>query len=130
MCASLRHFGASSAQCQCVSCAVDVLTSPRQQCPQTAAVLPVRSRASKHCLHACNSAYNAEGVHFRMLLMQVGSMFKDAWIVTFMSTAELAMMKSYALASTGQDGKQVANRFVAYMVPKEIPDEPAHPSNR
>lgn len=43
---------------------------------------------------------------------------------------ELAMMKSYALASTGQDGKQVANRFVAYMVPKEVPHEPAQPSNR
>lgn len=40
------------------------------------------------------------------------------------------MMKSYALASTGQDGKSVANRFVAYMVPKEVPHEPAHPSNR
>ena len=44
--------------------------------------------------------------------------------------AELAMMKSYALASTGQDGKQATNRFVAYMVPKEVPQEPAHPSNR
>ena len=45
--------------------------------------------------------------------------------------AEMAMMKSYALASTQPDGKGAANRFVAYMVPKEVPQEPpAHPSNR
>ncbi len=45
--------------------------------------------------------------------------------------AEMAMMKSYALASTNPDGKGAANRFVAYMVPKEVPQEtPAHPSNR
>ena len=44
---------------------------------------------------------------------------------------EMAMMKSYALASTNPDGKGAANRFVAYMVPKEVPQEtPAHPSNR
>lgn len=41
------------------------------------------------------------------------------------------MMKSYALASTQPDGKGGANRFVAYMVPKQVPQEqPAHPSNR
>lgn len=45
--------------------------------------------------------------------------------------SEMAMMKSYALASTNPDGKGAANRFVAYMVPKEVPQEtPAHPSNR
>ena len=43
--------------------------------------------------------------------------------------AEMAMMKSYALNQP--DGKGGANRFVAYMVPKEPPKEqPAHPSNR
>ena len=48
-----------------------------------------------------------------------------------MLCAEMAMMKSYALASTNPDGKGAANRFVAYMVPKEVPQEtPAHPSNR
>lgn len=45
--------------------------------------------------------------------------------------SEMAMMKSYALASTQPDGKGGANRFVAYMVPKQVPQEqPAHPSNR
>ncbi len=48
-----------------------------------------------------------------------------------MLCAEMAMMKSYALASTNPDGKGAANRFVAYMVPKDVPQEtPAHPSNR
>ncbi len=43
----------------------------------------------------------------------------------------MAMMKSYALNSTQTDGKGGANRFVAYMVPKQVPQEqPAHPSNR
>lgn len=43
--------------------------------------------------------------------------------------AEMAMMKSYALNQP--DGKGGANRFVAYMVPKEIPrEQPAHPSSR
>lgn len=43
--------------------------------------------------------------------------------------AEMAMMKSYALNQP--DGKGGANRFVAYMVPKDPPKEqPAHPSSR
>lgn len=43
--------------------------------------------------------------------------------------AEMAMMKSYALNQP--DGKGGANRFVAYMVPKETPrEQPAHPSSR
>lgn len=44
--------------------------------------------------------------------------------------SEMAMMKSYALASPN-NSKTGGVRFVAYMVPKQVPQEhPAHPSNR